>query len=410
MAKALMIGGPENGAVLGSGSEVNVFGWSDHTTTEANAQASCTEGATFSGLRTRVISGNSGTASFRFRDAGANGQQNAQVTGTGVAEDATNTDTLSAGDLFNIAYTDTGSGSGLAWVTCNIEMASGYGCIHGSGFFVGRVCDAASSTTFFNICGVIPADGDATEVNQAWRTRAYTSWEAFQVRVTANARTNDSVFKNRINLADGTGLITFGAGITGLIEDTAIGDAIADTDELDASLTLLTGVEDLTVIFIAGTLKSTNIKQDVFMFHGAARAASATAHYAQIGGYCNNITVRSEAEARIKIGYAGTASNLRCYLSANTYGGAGTLKLMQNGSAVITLTLGAGGGAAWYENTSDSVTFDEDDEFSYEFDEGTSGSITIQMVGMTLAPTVAAAGGVGHRVIGGGWGGRVMDG
>lgn len=382
------------GDTLASGSFMQPMGYGSDSTTEGNTQASCTENAVFSKLGANIISGGSGTNNFRFRDAGADGSQLATRAGAGVCEDAVNTDTLTAGDLFGLGYTDTGTNSGCAWLKCNVEFASGYGAFHAGAGFLGVVFDVASATRFIPLHGNLGIDGTTTEADVAWKVRGYTTFEALQVRVTANARTNDSVFKNRINNGDGSGSITFGAGETGLKTATGLGDAIADGQVINASITLLTGVEDLTVSMVAATLKSSDTEQDIWggVFAGVARTASSTASYTPIAGFTNDMAAFTDAQARIKPGFAGTAKNLRCYLSANTYTGDGTLKLMQNGSPVITTTLTAGGGASWYENTADSVTFDADDEFSLEWDEGTSGSITVRMAGLTLAPTVAGGG------------------
>lgn len=384
MGKALMVSG--QAWTTSNGSEFTVFGSANPGTTELNSQASCTEDATFSNIRARTQSGNSGTATYVFRDAGANGNQTFQITGAASGEDATNTDVLSAGDLFNIAYTDTGTNSVNTWFAANVTLASGHGNIHGTLNPGGIVFDAASSTRFIGIAGAMSADGSATEDNVEWKTRGYTSYEALQVRVTANARTNNSDFKNRINAGDGTGLVQFTSGATGLISDTAIGDVITDGQTVNVSITLDTGLEDLAVTLVAATLKSSSDKSETWILSqaGFARTASATESYTTIGGHLFSFV--TETNARVKPGFAAVVSNLRCYLSANTYTGDGTLKLYQNGVAVITTTITASGGAAWYENTSDTITIDADDELSFEFDEGTSGSITIHSAGITFAP------------------------
>ena len=389
MGKALLVARPFS-AALASGDEVTLFGYSSDTTTEANAQASCTEAATFSNLRARVWTGGSGTNTFQFRDAGANGSEVVAFAGASTGEDTTNTDVLSAGDLFNIAYTDTGTNSSIAWIAANLTLSSGHGNIHGSAAYGTVVLDLPSDTRFIGLGGEVVVDAAVTEDNTEWKVRGYDTFEALQVRVTANARLNTSTFKNRINGGDGTGSVPYATLVTGLVQDTAIGDAITDGQTVNASITLDTGVEDLTVSFVAGTLKSSTTKSETFTASqgGRLRTASATAHYFAIGGSIpTTITDLTEANARIKPGFAGVASNLRCYLSANSYASAGTLKLFQNGAAVITLTLGAGGGAAWYENTADTVTFDDNDEFSLEFDEGgASGSIVIHTAGLTFSP------------------------
>jgi len=50
------------------------------------------------------------------------------------------------------------------------------------------------------------------------------------------------------------------------------------------------------------------------------------------------------------------------------------------------MTLTASGGAALYENTADSFEIDADDELSFEWLGGTSGSITIRSAGITFSP------------------------
>jgi len=392
MGKALLVGGRTN-TNSANGNEANFFGFSTNTSTESLTQVSCTEAATFSNFRTNIVGGNSGTATFRFRDAGANGNQTFQITGTGANEDAVNTDVLSAGDLFNFAYTDTGTNSACAWIAENVQFSSGHGNFHGSSSVGGIIYDVENATRFISLVGSLQDDGTTTEDNVEWIVRGYDSFEAFQVRVTANARTNNSIFKNRINAGDGSGSITFAASETGLKTVTGLGDAITDGQTVNASITLGAGLEDLTVTLIIGTFKSSTNKSETFGVNngGLVRTAGATAHYVPIGSHWNSLTSVTETQARLKPGFAAVVSNLRCYLSANTYTGNGTLKLYQNGVAVITTTITASGGAGWYENTSNTITIDADDELSFEFDEGTSGSITIYSAGITFAPTGGVA-------------------
>src|SRR3990167_5741277 len=338
MGKALIVGSSA-GSSFASGDEANWFGYGSDTSTEANTQSSCTEAATFSVIGGRVLSGNSGTATFRFRDTGANGNQTFAITGTGANEDATNTDVLAAADLFNLSYTDTGTASTCAWQKANVAFSAGHGNFHGAAGFNGIVYDVESTTLFIPLSGALPSDGNATENNIEWKTSAYDSFEALQVRVSANARLNTSRFRNRINGADGTALVEFATLLTGLVSDTAIGDAITDGQTVNASITLGAGVQDLTVTFVIGTFKSSTSKSEVWCANspGIARVASATPNYHPIGGNIFDLTtIGSDANARIKHGFAAVVSNLRCYLSANTYTGNGTLKLYQNGVAVIT--------------------------------------------------------------------------
>jgi hypothetical protein len=404
MGKSLLVGGI---ATQGNNRSTNFVGHISHGT-EANAVMAVSEDMTFSMLGRSVASGGTGTNNTRFRDTGANGNQLASGAGTGVVEDAVNSDALTTGDTFNILCTDTGTDPVYAYIKCNVEFASGHGSIMGTSANSNStvvVLDTASSTRFLPLAGDFPADAHGTEATAQIKNRAYASWEAMQVRVTANARTNDSVFKNRINSADGTGVITYGAGVTGLVQDTAIGDAVGDADGLCIACTLLTGVEDLSVSLAVGTFKcDTGVtKCDVACGNsvGAARTASSTANVTAIGGRLQFTLAHTDAQCRVKVGFAGRAENLRCYVGANTLGGNMTLKLLVNGSAIITNTITAAAGSQWFENTSDVATLVATDELSFEWDEGTSGSATIITAMITLVednstgqPTVKRGGGI----------------
>lgn len=314
MTKALMVMNSAGTAQLSGAEAMLVGGAAVTTTTEANAQMAASQEATFSKLSCNITSGGSGTNDMRFRNNGGDGNQLASRVGTGLASDATNTDTVAAGNPFNLAFTDTGSSPAHSWVKANVEFTSGHGCFHGAVYLAGRVYDVASATRFIPFNGEFSTDGLAVATQLEYKVRAYDTFVAMQVRVSANARTNDSTFKNLINGSDGTGVITFGAGVTGLLQDTAVGDSIADGDLICASVTLGTGVEDLTLVFVGCTLTSSTAKCDCCLGHvgGIARAASSTAVYAPLGGSLDVIDNGfSEAQARVPVGFAGTASNLR---------------------------------------------------------------------------------------------------
>jgi hypothetical protein len=377
------------GQTLANAEEFNLVGLLQ-TTTEATHQYSATEGAAFTNLRARIASGGSGTNTIRFRDAGANGQNVIAIVGASAGEDTTHTDTLTAGDLMNLAYTDTGTDSVVDYVAGNVEFASGHGCFHGASGPAVIVCDVASAIRYFPISGLIEADGTATIADAQWLVRGYTSLEAFQVRISANARTNNSVFSVNVNgSATGTA-ITFAGAATGLQTVTGMAIALSPGDLVCIQLELLTGVEDLTVAFVGVTMKSTGNESEVFAgrtFASNARTASATPNYYLPGG--SNGLETTEANERIKLGFQARCKNLRCYLSANTYSVNATLRLLVNGVAALTTTITASGGAGWYENTSDAVNVAPTDDLSLEVVGGTSGSITIQALGFTLGVSTA---------------------
>lgn len=374
------------GILLVSGVEHNLYGQYNNAT-EANAQMQATEAATFSNLRTRIASGGSGTNNLRFRNAGANGNQLASISGTGSIEDTVNTDAVSASALFNIAYTDTGTDSQVDFVAANVSFSSGHGNFHGIGNSAGTAFSTASTTFFVPISGIFDSNATTTIANAQWKNRGYTSIEAFQIRVTSNARTTNTTVRFVLNGTPTGTTITYGSTATGLQAVTGMAQALADGDLLCLQITTGTGTGSFTVSLASVTLKSTNEESDIMWGRGGTsvtRAASATKHYYLPGQ--TTAAETTETTERVKPGFPARARNLRAYLSANTYGAAATLKLFVNGVALMTTTIGAGGGAAWYENTTDSVVISGSDEISFEIVGGSSGSITIQAMGITFAP------------------------
>lgn len=377
-----MVGVPGTAA---SGTESNIFG-SGVTGSEALTQSVATEDAAFTGLRGRQGSGGS-TNTVQFRDNGANGQNVISVSGTGSGEDTTHTDSLTAGDLFNLAFTDNGTDPSWTWVAANVEFASGHGCFHGAANFGnGAICDVASSVRYLPINGNLLADGVTPAAGVQFHNRAYSGIEAIQVNVQANARTNDSVFSVNVNGSDTGTTITYAAGETGIKTATGLGISIAAGDLVCISLTLLSGTQDLNVRSVGVTMKSAAGKSDLVaqVQSSVSRSASSTATLYIPGGH-----LTASASARIKVGFAARCSNLRMYAASNSYTGSATLKLLVNNVAQITLNISAGA-TGWLENTSDTFDISPTDDVCFEIDEGSSGSLGISQLAITFAPITSA--------------------
>lgn len=398
MGKALMVS--LEGASLGSGVE-GVFGGRFNNTTEGFSQYSATEDCVLSNLRTRVVAGNSGTATFRLRDSGANGAQSFTISGVGSNEDAVNTDTLTAGDTFNLGYTDTGTNASIDLVAMNVAMSSGHGCFHCASTATANVVDVASETRYWPIQGELNADGvvvGSIAVVQ-WKNYGYTSCEAIQVRVTANARLNDSVFQLNVNGSAAGSTITFAAGATGLQTATAMGVALTPGDLVCLQFTLGTGVEDLSISFVGATFKSTGNASEIFACNsgGASLAASASPRYFLPGsGLIQNDT--TETTERVKPGFAARCSKLRINVATNTRTGDTTFKLFVNGVAQITVTVGATV-TGWVENSTDTFDIDDNDEISFEELGGTSGNLAWSGLGITAEEIPAASTIVGKGLL-----------
>jgi hypothetical protein len=361
------------------------------SSTEADAQAQFRQAGTFTNLGRMNVGGN-GTNTIRLRVAGGNGNLVTAAAGTGWLADDINSDTIAANTLINLLFSDTGTSPSYG-VVKTVFAASGDHCAYAAGGGPATIYDLASTTQFIRFAGNHVVDGEATRANCQFKARPGGTMRAFQVNISANARTNNSVFASDIAGASGNSSITFAAGVTGLVvEDDAVTDTIADGALYCASITLDTGDEDLAVRLVACAITNATVdKSDVALKVSTTRAASATAHYFALGGWQGGVDT-TEANVTLRPGFAGTASNLRIYLSANTYSVNGTLSMRKNGADVITVPITLLGGAAWYENTTDSATFLATDDLCFAIVGGTTASITIENIMVTIqdAPTLFA--------------------
>jgi len=339
-------------------------------TTEAHMQGYASEAASFSYLQGAVAANSgSGTNTVTVRKNASDTSLTANRSGPGALSDTTNSSTFAAADLFSYGFTDTGSNPTYGYLATVVEFSSGHGCFHQTRP-VALVYDVASSTRYVPITGASSGDGTATEANAQHKVRAYDSWESISCYVSANARINTSTVRNRINGANGTGTFSITAGATGWFVDDAIGDSISDGDLVNLSLTLDTGVQDLTVTSWGATFKnSAASKCDVVgaSIAGSSRAASATENYYTYAGV--------GAGGEISAPYDFFATNPRIILSANTYSTNATYTLYKNGSSAATITLTAGVTGV-FENTSDSVSYALGDTFNFGIVGGTSGTLT----------------------------------
>ena len=367
----------------------NIVGRRENAT-ENSSRFYCSEAATFSYLQANISSGGSGTNTLTFRKNGVSQTLAASRSGSGFLSDTTDTVTVAAADTVTLLCTDTGTDPIYALNSVVVSFSSGHGCFHGSADGTPQIYDVASSTRYVALNGGLEADGNATEANVQSKNRAYTSWESMAVNVTANARVNTSTLKNRIAGADGTGSISIGAGVTGLLTDTTIGDSLADGDLINMSLTLDTGVEDLTISSFQATLKnSTTSLCDVIRREGGGttRTASATATFYSYSGQTAGVT---GSPYTFNTPYTLIFSNPRIYLSANTYTGNGTYSLRVDGADQINVTLTAAT-TGWFEDTSSTYVSAAGVVFAGRIVNGTSGSITIREMAVTAKEIINAS-------------------
>jgi hypothetical protein len=363
---------------------LNTFGGGAGNANEVDVEQLVTKSGTLSNLRTFVASGGDGLNTLTVRKNAADTAITCNRTGVGLASDLTHTATFVPGDVFCVGTVSAGTSPNYKFITANCEFDDAHGAYHTASNYTGIVCDVGDATQYLPINGSLAADGTATEANAQWKVRGYTSIDTFQVRVSANARVNDSTFKLRVNGVDvAASTLTVEAAVTGLFVVSDLNLALSPGDLVCASITLLTGVQDLTITSIGVTCFSTSNASEVWTatHQGIARTASGTASYYVPGGTISALTDLTNLS--VTPGFPADIKNLRIYIAANTYAANATLDLMVNGVSAMTTTLTAAA-TGWLENTSDTVTISSTDTVLLRIVGGTSGSITITAMGFTL--------------------------
>lgn len=397
MGKALLLYSEPGG--IASGNEIPVLGGGVSNATEANSQITFPVAGTFSMLGTFNLGG-SGTNTVQFRVNGANGNLVTAASGTGLKEDTSNSDTISANDEVNIACTDTGSNPTASHYRLVWEATSDHCTMHAARRPAGTACDATNAR-YGSFAGSILQDWNATEAQTQLKARCASTASHFQISASVNASDETRAFTFRLNGADGNGTVSFGAGATGIAIDTSNTDTLADGDLFNAYMAPLQATDDITLtgccILVTNT---TTDESDVW--HGSSNTGgsftynSPTTTYYALGGSGDGTT--TAANRAVQTGFAGTARNLRVYASNNTLTSDATLKLKNlTDTTEISLTLTGSGGAGWYENTSDTLNFDATDDLVLEFDGGGAASpFSWYCIGITLSDGV-----VGDTTIGG---------
>lgn len=203
------------------------------STTEANWQHTATVAATYGGLGCNVrTNSKGGTSNLRLRKNGANGSSVVAIGAgvTGLLQDVTNTDSVSAGDLVNYAVDFFADGNALRFWALGVEATSAAS----QGTFLTPLGDLPtaiplSTTTYF---GVGNASTTATELNVRQDIPIAGAVDKGNVYIVANTLVGNATFRLRKNGADAAVLMTVGTAATGWFSDASNSESWAANDEI----------------------------------------------------------------------------------------------------------------------------------------------------------------------------------
>ena len=175
-----------------------------------------------------------GTQTYRTRKNGANanGVLSVAASSTGLKEDTTNSDTVSANDTFG-SNTDGGGSSGSAAITNQIKWAATSDPVFQTGNVPAN--QNAGQTNYSPFFGYYPLE--ATETASPMKARMVQTWKNIQAFFLANSSNGTSTLDLRANGASQAPSLSVLSGVTGRIENNSTyTSATTDTMNLRQAL------------------------------------------------------------------------------------------------------------------------------------------------------------------------------
>jgi hypothetical protein len=342
-------GGGASALSAGLNSFFSLIGYSISGSDSSNTKVTMETAGTFSNfgvMCTENSFNNSLIATFRKN--GADGSEsvtfNAGVTGT--VFDTSNTDSISATDVVNVKVSNT-AGSGAATLRMfNAVFDTGNGNTLNKFVNIDPIgtnnFTANATVNYIALNGYLGSFGGTTEATSQYKMRSAGTLKNMSVNIKSNSRATSTAFKSRKNAADGNLLVTIGAGVTGLVEDTSNSDSIVSTDLVDISI--LGGAESTSLVVNWVSTEFITTTSKFHMIVTINSGSMSTGNYFMMpGAGMSSSQLTSEANAIMTTKLAFTASNLFAYISGNTGSAAGTIELRKNSaSATNTIAVTAG--------------------------------------------------------------------
>ena len=341
-----------------------IGGWTLSNATEAAVQTKVYSSYTWANLYTRCLTFAAPTnPTVRSRIGSVNGAMLVTITGTGVFQDTVNTDSLVDQNLINWQTDNTGGGA-KTWSVCgstlqdtgtNITLVSCRGDIVAQAFgqtlfcpIVGRFLEGATSTT---------------EAKTQYTLRRATTYSNFRVYVSTNGLDGATTWRPRVNLADGSQLLTIGPGgaDTGAFEDTTNTDAVAVASEVNYELdTTASTVSNLTTTL--AQMKHTSVGREVGYASPASNAIGTDNAYG--GAEADGTLTATETNTQIAARAAFGAKNLMVNIFAHSGAAADYFLRVNTTNSALTVNIPASS-TGIFEDTANSVSVAVTDLYNY---------------------------------------------
>jgi hypothetical protein len=225
---------------------------SGFSSTEANVQTQLPGACTLQNLAVFCATkGRSKADTVTLRNAVANGNSTVSVTGTGLFEDTSHTDSISANGKVDIAVT-TGSGAGSdSFTVLSVEQSTGDGSFHvvaGNG----AANTINQNPAFFGLGGNSQIFSSESQFKQTLALDA--TFSLLGANITANTTGATGTFTLRDTGANSSVVFTVSSGATGFFQDATHTDAAIVGDKLCHQITGLTsGAYTIPALVILAT-------------------------------------------------------------------------------------------------------------------------------------------------------------
>lgn len=298
---------------LGMGAE-----YTSSVTTETNAQVVYETAGILTNLGVNCIGFTSATVITTRSNAGGNATNlTVTLSGTGIVEDTTHTDTVAAGQKWDYELSPLAS----SFTSFAVTFAANSNTITRCICTVTSTAFNTASTNYFNtLAGTLTTVNTTTEANAKTRIRKAGIIQNMFANVVGDGQTNHGVITARVNGANpANGPSITMNGTTGILEDTTHTATVNVGDDANFQLANGTGTFSQNITIIGCDLLSTT--GDSFNIYGQSGGAitltSATTQFFTLSGASGGQT-GGEANTQTTIRDPFTCSNLTGFVSANT--------------------------------------------------------------------------------------------
>lgn len=358
----------------------------------------------FSNLQINVTANDRAATTFRTRKGTADANLLITVTGstTGLFEDNSNTDTVTAGDDWHARTVGGSGGTVFTYRIASVLFSATTNTVKRFNTTWGANLSTAS-TAYPHGMFSSSSNTPRTESDIQIKSINACSLKNLCVYVVVNTRSTTTTYRTRVNGSNGNLLVSATASTTGTLEDTSNTDSLSAGDLVNFLITTGTGTGNVGHETIACDWESTD---ETYQFINGSNAGVtfstlSTTYFFASAGTLNTGTTESDVQGEANV--AVTLSKMECYVKTNTITAASTLRLRKNsadGNQVVSVTASTTG---LFTDSSNSDAIVATDTTNYSFTTGGTGtSIILNSVTILASPT-AAAGTTWPGYIGGGY-------